>query len=88
MFLALRDVEEHIYRHHKSAQSLLPASICKRIHNVHHPSDPVVSLCAGVCVCACMRVYMCVCLWYMFAVNELNTPWDLLNMVTIMRWAY
>jgi len=44
MFLALRDVEEHVYRHHKSAQSLLPASICKRIYNVHHPSDPVVSV--------------------------------------------
>ena len=43
MFLALRDVEEHVYRHHKSAQSLLPASVCKRIHNIHHPSDPVVS---------------------------------------------
>lgn len=41
MFLALRDVEEHVYRHHKSAQSLLPASVCKRIHNIHHPSDPV-----------------------------------------------
>lgn len=43
MFLALRDVEEHVYHHHKSAQSLLPASVCKRIHNIHHPSDPVVS---------------------------------------------
>lgn len=42
MFLALRDVEEHVYRHHKSAQSLLPASVCKRIHNIHHPSDPIV----------------------------------------------
>ena len=62
MFLALRDVEEHIYRHHKSAQSLLPASICKRIHNVHHPSDPVVSLCVGVCVCACVHACVHVCL--------------------------
>ena len=44
MFLALRDVEQHIYRNHKSAQSLLPASICKRIHNIHHPSDPIVRM--------------------------------------------
>ena len=28
----------------KGADSLLPSAICKRIHNVHHPSDPVVSL--------------------------------------------
>ena len=53
----LREHERLIKKSHKSAESLLPSCVCSRIHNVHHPSDPVVSVC--VCVCVCVRVHVC-----------------------------
>ena len=43
IFLMLRE-HSPLVKESKGADSLLPSAICKRIHNVHHPSDPVVSL--------------------------------------------
>ena len=43
LFIAMRDAEKHVDPHHRSAQSLLPYSVCKRIHNIYHPADAVVS---------------------------------------------
>lgn len=42
LFIAMRDAEKHVDPHHRSAQSLLPYSVCKRIHNIYHPADAVV----------------------------------------------
>ncbi len=47
VFLMMREHEHLIRRSHMSAESLLPSCVCNRIHNVHHPSDPVVRV--GVC---------------------------------------
>ena len=41
IFLMLRE-HSPLVKDRKGADSLLPSSVCKRIHNVHHPSDPVV----------------------------------------------
>ncbi|XP_064389425.1 phospholipase DDHD1-like isoform X1 [Halichondria panicea] len=41
VFLMMREHEHLIRRSHMSAESLLPSCVCNRIHNVHHPSDPV-----------------------------------------------
>ena len=43
VFLAMRDLSKHVDAGHQSAKGLLPHSVCKRIHNIMHPSDPVVS---------------------------------------------
>ncbi|XP_019858671.1 PREDICTED: phospholipase DDHD1-like isoform X1 [Amphimedon queenslandica] len=40
IFLMLRE-HSPLVKGSKGADSLLPSAICKRIHNVHHPSDPV-----------------------------------------------
>ena len=44
VFLAMREHETLVRKSYKGAASILPACVCKRIHNLHHPSDPVVSL--------------------------------------------
>ena len=41
IFIMLREHGSHIKRDHKGAGSFLPSCVCRRIHNLHHPSDPV-----------------------------------------------
>ena len=43
VFIMMREHDMLVKRGHKSGASILPTCVCKRIHNVHHPSDPVVS---------------------------------------------
>jgi hypothetical protein len=43
VFLAMREHETLVKKSYKGAASILPACVCKRIHNLNHPSDPVVS---------------------------------------------
>ena len=42
IFIMLREHSNLIKKDYQGADSFLPSCICKRIHNVHHPSDPVV----------------------------------------------
>lgn len=44
IFIMLREHGQLIKKDFKGADSFLPSCVCKRIHNVHHPSDPVVSV--------------------------------------------
>ena len=44
IFIMLREHGSLIKRDHKGAGSFLPSCVCRRIHNLHHPSDPVVSI--------------------------------------------
>lgn len=41
LFLLMKEHECLIKKGHRGAASLLPPSICKRVHNVNHPSDPI-----------------------------------------------
>jgi phospholipase DDHD1 len=41
LFIVMREHESLIKKGHRGAASILPTSICKRVHNVYHPSDPV-----------------------------------------------
>lgn len=43
LFIMLKEHESIVKKDFKGANSLLPSCVCRRIHNVHHPSDPVVS---------------------------------------------
>ena len=43
MFILMREHESLVKRGHRSSASLVPTEICKRIHNIYHPSDPEVS---------------------------------------------
>ena len=43
IFIMLKEHESLVKRDFKGADSLLPTALCCRIHNLHHPSDPVVS---------------------------------------------
>lgn len=43
LFIMLKEHESIVKKDFKGASSLLPSCVCRRIHNVHHPSDPVVS---------------------------------------------
>ena len=43
LFLLMREHDQLIKKGHRGAASLLPTCVCKRVHNVHHPSDPIVS---------------------------------------------
>ena len=43
IFIILKEHDNHVVRDYKCAKSFLPSSVCGRIHNLHHPSDPVVS---------------------------------------------
>eukprot|EP00731_Ephydatia_muelleri_P019995 Em0012g820a len=41
MFILMREHESLVKRGHRSSASLVPVEVCRRIHNLHHPSDPV-----------------------------------------------
>eukprot|EP00731_Ephydatia_muelleri_P020048 Em0012g873a len=41
VFILMREHESLVKRGHRSSASLVPAEVCRRIHNLHHPSDPV-----------------------------------------------
>jgi hypothetical protein len=41
LFLVMKEHDCLIKKGHRGAASLLPTCICKRVHNVHHPSDPI-----------------------------------------------
>ncbi len=43
IFIILKEHDGHVKRDYKGAKSFLPSCMCSRIHNLHHPSDPVVS---------------------------------------------
>ena len=43
LFVAMNEHESMMTKDHMSAESFLPSCVCKRIHNLHHPSDPIVS---------------------------------------------
>lgn len=43
LFIAMKEYETLVSKSHRSAESFLPSCVCKRIHNVQHPSDPIVS---------------------------------------------
>ena len=43
VFILMREHESLVKRGHRSSASLVPTEVCRRIHNLHHPSDPVVS---------------------------------------------
>lgn len=43
IFMILREHDKLVKKDFRGADSFLPSCVCKRIHNVHHPSDPVVS---------------------------------------------
>lgn len=43
LFVAMNEYESMVTKDHLSAESFLPSCVCKRIHNLHHPSDPIVS---------------------------------------------
>ena len=42
IFVMLKEQDNTIKKHFKGAESFLPSCMCRRIHNLHHPSDPVV----------------------------------------------
>ena len=59
LFLVMREYDSLIKKGHRGAASLLPSFVCRRVHNLHHPSDPIVSgpsAVAGSVVC--MYTYM------------------------------
>jgi phospholipase DDHD1 len=41
IFLAIKEHQKIINKEGRGADSFLHSSVCQRIHNVHHPSDPV-----------------------------------------------
>jgi len=41
VFLMMREHETLVKKGHRSTCSIIPTSVCKRIHNLHHPSDPI-----------------------------------------------
>ncbi|CAI8058120.1 Phospholipase DDHD1 [Geodia barretti] len=41
LFLVMREHDCLIKKGHRGAASLLPTCICKRVHNLHHPADPI-----------------------------------------------
>ncbi len=43
LFFSMREHGDLVVKDHRSAASILPSSVFKRLHNVHHPSDPIVS---------------------------------------------
>ena len=43
LFIMMREQARSLMKGHQSASSFLPSSVCQRIYNLHHPSDPVVS---------------------------------------------
>lgn len=49
IFILLREHAQLIKKDVKGADSFLPNCVCKRIHNLHHPSDPVVSKYINMC---------------------------------------
>lgn len=59
LFLLMKEHECLIKKGHRGAASLLPPSICKRVHNVNHPSDPIVSHCLIGKMCVGV-IIMCV----------------------------
>lgn len=64
MFLMLRE-HSPLVKESKGADSLLPSAMCKRIHNVHHPSDPVVSLVSTIEYSTCSACYCEMSVWYL-----------------------
>ena len=50
VFIMMREHETLVKKGHKSACSLIPKSVCKKIHNLHHPSDPIVGTSTSFCL--------------------------------------
>jgi phospholipase DDHD1 len=42
LFIAMKEYETLVSKDHQGAESFLPSCVCKRIHNMQHPSDPIV----------------------------------------------
>ena len=44
IFIMLKEHDTIVKKDFQGAKSFLPSCICRRIHNLHHPSDPVVGI--------------------------------------------